>query len=175
MFNSVKSIALATGVSLAALSSAAFADDNVAFSAIDVSSSIDAAQDANAMEYYPQITEDLKAAVAARVLGSDDASDPTINIDIRKISLDGDTMLSDSQEFNEIEGVVDITSPNESIGARSFPVNVAAYSVDQVVPEGYVAVAPTEGVFYEVMINGFADEVAEQVGNLNTAGSGVSK
>jgi len=25
------------------------------------------------------------------------------------------------------------------------------------------------------MINGFADEVAEQVGNLNTAGSGVSK
>ena len=89
--------------------------------------------------------------------------------------LDGDTMLSDSQEFNEIEGVVDITSPNESIGARSFPVNVAAYSVDQVVPEGYVAVAPTEGVFYEVMINGFADEVAKQVGNLNTAGSGVSK
>jgi hypothetical protein len=36
-------------------------------------------------------------------------------------------------------------------------------------------VSPTEGVFYEVMINGFADEVAEQVGNLNTAGSGVSK
>ncbi len=47
MFNSVKSIALATGVSLAALSSAAFADEKVAFSAIDVSSSIDAAQDAN--------------------------------------------------------------------------------------------------------------------------------
>ena len=57
MFNSVKSIALATGVSLAALSSAAFADEKVAFSAIDVSSSINAAQDANAMEYYPQIDE----------------------------------------------------------------------------------------------------------------------
>ncbi|MGY9038664.1 hypothetical protein [Sulfitobacter sp. BSw21498] len=175
MFNSVKTIALATGVSLAALSSAAFADEPVSFSAIDVDTSISAAQDANAMEYYPQITEDLKAAVAARVLGSDDASDPTIKIDVRKVSLDGATMLNDGQEFNELEGVVNISSPDESIAARSFPVNIAAYAVDQVVPEGYVAVAPSEGVFYDVMINGFADEVAKQVGNLNTAGSGVSK
>lgn len=175
MYNTLKSIALATSVSLAALTSSAYAAEPVAFSAIDVESSIDAAQDANAMSMYPEITTDLKAAVAALVAGSDDAGDPTIRIDIRKISLDGDTMLADTKEFNEIEGVVSITDDNGQIGAQSFPVMVAAYSAEQVIPEGYVAINPSPDDFYRAMIDGFAKVVADQVEELNTAGAARKK
>lgn len=175
MFNTVKSIAFATSVSVAALSSAAFAAEPVAFSEVNVEASIDAAQDANALMMYPEIVTDLQAAVRTRIVGSADAGDPTIRIDIRKISLDGDTMLPDNKEFNEIEGVVAITDDNGEIGAQSFAVKVAAYPAEQIVPEGYIAVAPSEADFYAAMINGFADVVAQQVDGLNTAGGEVSK
>ncbi len=175
MFITVKSIALATGISLFALSSAAFADETIAFSEIDVELSISAAQDANAMTVYPQITADLQAAISDRVMGSDDASKPTIRVDIRKISLNGNTMLDNTKTFNEIEGVVSISDENGSIGAQSFPVNVIATAPTQAVPEGYIAVPPSDADFYVVMINSFADVVAENVANLNTSGEGRDK
>jgi hypothetical protein len=170
MFNSVKSIALATSVSLAALTTAAYAAEPVAFSNVDVEASMSAAENSNALDAFPEIVTDLQTAIASRIQTSDDAADPTISIDVRKIALNGNPMLTDDNAFNQMEGVVSITDTNNDVGAQSFAVNVSASTPDQVIPEGYVAIAPSEGDFYAAMIDGFADVVAEQAANLYTDG-----
>ena len=173
MLNNFKTFALAAGVSTMALAGAAFADDDIRVSAIDVETSVAAAADGNALQFYPDLAEDIRAEVAERVPMSSDDSDPQIKIDIRKIALNGATMLPDSMEFNQLEGVVDITSPTGDSAGLSFPVNIAAQSGDGIVPEGYVTVQPSETEFYVAMVSSFADVVAEGLGNVNTAGSPV--
>jgi hypothetical protein len=163
MFNSVKSILLATSVSIAALSTAAYANEEIAFSEIKVEAVLDAAENTNALEVFPEIVTDLEQAIASRVKTGSDAGLPTIKIDVRQISLNGNPMLTSIEGFNEISGVVAISDDNNSIGAQSFAVNVAAYPAEQVIPEGYVVVAPSEEDFYNAMILGFADVVVQQV------------
>ncbi len=160
MLTNMKNIALAAGVSVIALSGSAFADDKIMVSKIDVESSVAAAADSNAMDFYPDLEEDLRAEVAERV-------------PIRKISLNGATMLPDSKEFNELEGVVDITSPTGDNAGLSFPVMISAYSGDEIAPEGYVNVQPSDTEFYVALVSTFADVVAEGLANVNTAGSPV--
>jgi hypothetical protein len=172
---SFKSVAFAAGVSLAALSSAAFAQDELVFSDVNVEASMEAAQNGNAMQVFPEITTDLMTAISSRVPGSDDAADPTIRIDIRKISLNGNPMLTGSNEFNEIEGVVAISGKGGNTPGYSFPVNISAYAADIAVPEGYVAVAPSQDDFYVSMINAFADVVAQQALDFNTGLAGGKK
>ncbi|MFG6561041.1 MULTISPECIES: hypothetical protein [unclassified Sulfitobacter] len=172
MLTNIKNIALAAGVSAIALSGSAFADNEIMVSKIDVESSV-AAADSNAMDFYPDLEEDLRAEVAERVPLSSDGSDPQIKIDIRKISLNGATMLPDSKEFNELEGVVDITSPTGDNAGLSFPVMISAYSGDEIAPEGYVNVQPSDTEFYVALVSTFADVVAEGLANVNTAGSPV--
>ncbi|UOA31602.1 hypothetical protein DSM110093_01372 [Sulfitobacter sp. DSM 110093] len=173
MFTNMKNIALAAGVSAIALSGSAFADEKIMVSAIDVESSVSASTEANAMDFYPDLEEDLRAEVAERVPMSSDAADPQIKIDIRKIALNGSTMLPDSKEFNQLEGVVDITSPNGDNAGLSFPVMISAYAGDEIAPEGYVNVQPSETEFYVAMVSTFADVVAEGLANVNTAGDPI--
>ncbi len=175
MFTSAKSIALATTLSVTALSCAAYAADPIAFSNVNVEASMSAVESNNALKVFPEIVTDLRNAVSERVMASDDDSDPTIRIDVRKISLNGNPMLTGSNEFNEIEGVVDITDDSNTIGSQSFAVNVAAYAADIAVPEGYVTVSPSEEEFYVAMISGFADVVAAQVEEINTAAANRDK
>ena len=173
MFTNVKNIALAAGVSAIALGGSAFADEKIMVSKIDVESSVAASAESNAMSFYPDLEEDLRAEVAQRVPLSSDGADPQIKIDIRKIALNGATMLPESKEFNQLEGVVDITSPTGESAGLSFPVMVSAYSGDQIAPEGYVNIQPTETEFYVALVSTFADVVAEGLANVNTAGSPV--
>lgn len=171
MFTTMKKTALAASVSLIALSGAAFAQDEMfKVSVIDVEASMSAAEGSNAMALFPDITTDIQAAVASRVTTSDDAGDPEIRIDIRKVALNGAAVLPDTKEFNELEGVVSITAPEGTDGSYTFPINIAAYTGDQIIPEGYVAVAPSDQDFYEAMVNSFADSVAEGLTKLNPSG-----
>lgn len=160
MFNALKRTALVASVSLTALSGAAFAEQP-AVSRIDVDSTLDAAQGSNAMMLYPEITTDLQTAIAEKVETSDDAGDPTIRVEITRVSLDGATMLPDSREFNELEGTVVYSDDNGEISAATFPVQVAAYTDDRAAPEGYVLMAPSDEDFYIAMLTTFADTVAE--------------
>ncbi|MEM5519223.1 hypothetical protein [Sulfitobacter sp. AS59] len=167
MLNSVKRIALATTVSLAALSTAAVASEDIIFSEINVTAVMGAAENANALDVFPEIVTDLEQAIATRVSTGSDASLPTIKIDIRQISLNGNPMLTSLEGFNEISGIVAITDDNNSIGAQSFAVNIAAYPADQIVPEGFVAVPPSQDDFYDAMIEGFADTVAQRINTIH--------
>ncbi|MBQ0806162.1 MAG: hypothetical protein KBT65_15070 [Sulfitobacter sp.] len=163
MFNSVKSIVLATSVSLAAMSAAAFANEEIIFSEVTVEAGLEAAEDTNALEVFPEIATDLQQAISTRVKFGSDASLPTIKVDLRSVSLNGNPMLTPIEGFNEIAGVVVISDDNNSIGSQSFPVNVAAYPAEQVIPEGFIGVQPSEEDFYNAMILGFADVIVRQL------------
>ncbi len=97
MFNSVKRIALATSVSIAALSTPAFASEEIVFSEIDVTAVMGAAENANALDVFPEIVTDLEQAIASRVQTGSDASLPTTKIDIRQTSLNANPMLTSLQ------------------------------------------------------------------------------
>ena len=173
MLTTIKKLALAAGVSTIALTSAAQAQDELRISEIAVESSVAAAADSNGLEFYPDLAEDIRAEVAERVALSSDGADPQIRIDLRKIALNGATMLPESKEFNQLEGVVDITSPTGENAGYSFPVKVTAESGDGIVPEGYVTVPPSDQEFYVALVSTFADIVAEGLKNVNTAGGKV--
>ncbi|GLT09807.1 hypothetical protein ACFQFQ_11085 [Sulfitobacter porphyrae] len=176
MFNNLKKLGLAAGVSLLALTSYANAADLPPISSIDVGTTYAAATDANAAEKFPDITTDLQEAIAKRVPTSSDAADSRIRVELRKVSLNGNTMLNDAGEFNELEGVVSIESDDgSSTGSRSFPVSIAALSADTQAPEGTVLIQPSTDDFYNVMIGAFADRVAEELGNVNTGGDTVTR
>ena len=100
IFSTMKKLTLATTVSLMALSGAVAAKEMPLVSEIDVSASYNAAQDTNAQEMFPEITSDIALAIADLVPQSDDGADPIIKVDIRKVALNGDTVLPDSKEFN---------------------------------------------------------------------------
>ncbi len=174
MFDITKKVTLAAAVSLMALSTASFAAEPPTLSEINVSASYNAAEDSNAAELFPSITDDVQAAIAKLVPMSDSAADPSLRVDIRKVALDGDTMLPDSAEFNEIEGVVSFQT-NTGDAGKSFPVNIKAVMDETMVPEGYVAVPPSLDDFYRAMVDGFAMKVAQEIGSVDENGVTISR
>ncbi|THH38376.1 hypothetical protein E4Z66_02050 [Aliishimia ponticola] len=174
MFTRLKLFALAASVSAGALVQQADATEGLKFSEIDVEASYSAASDSNALKMFPDIENDVQKAIAQRVATSDNANDPEISVDIRKIALDGDTYLPDSAEFNEIEGVVNITAPNGATGGRSFPISIAARSGDEAMPAGVIVIPPSDREFYQAMVNAFADGVADGVLKVGTLGDTAS-
>jgi hypothetical protein len=173
MFAPLKTILFAAGVSTLALSTNVFASEEVRISKIDVESSVASTAKSNALTFYPDLEEDLRSEIAQRVPLSSDDADPQIRVDIRKIALNGSMMLPESKEFNELEGVVDITSPTGESAGLSFAVNISAYSGNATAPEGYVNVPPSETDFYVAMVSTFADVVAKGLTNVNTSGNKI--
>ena len=171
MLNTMKKITLATAVSVMALSAPLTAREMPLASEIDVSASYEAAQDTNAQELFPGITDDIRVAIADLVPQSNDGADPIIRVDIRKIALDGDTVLPDSAEFNELEGVVSIETESGN-GGQSFPIAIKAAAADGAVPAGYTVINPSLDDFYGAMVAAFAATVAEEFSELNLAGGG---
>ncbi len=157
------------------LAGTALMADDLKLSSIDVEASYAAAADSNAEALYPQITEDLRRAIAQRVSTSDDAADPALRVDIRRISLDGDTILPDSAEFNELEGVVSVNDKSGEIDGRSFPVAITARADAATLPEGWIQIAPGADDFYDAMVTAFADNVAASLENVNTSGNAVNR
>lgn len=161
MFTTLKKSALAVTVSVATIAALPAFAEKPAVSDIAVVTNLDAAQDSNALALNPQIETDLAQAIASRIETSEDAGDPTIRIELTRISLDGATMLPETAEFNELEGLVIFEDSNNAIPSQNFPVRVAAYTDDRVAPEGYVLMAPGQEDFYQALLTTFADTVAD--------------
>lgn len=175
MFDHTKKLLLAGGVSLIALTGAAHAEDMPSVSEIDVSTSYEAAEDTNAQAVFPEISDDLRAEIAKRIPTSSDAGDPRIDVEVRKIALNGNMMIPETGEFNQLEGVVYIASDDADVDSRSFPVRISALPGEQTAPEGVTLIQPTTGDYYTVMISAFADRVAEELAKANTAGNSVNR
>ena len=128
--------------------------------------------DSNAKDYYPDISDDLLVAITDKMSLTDDPLGYVVNVNLQSVSLDGDTALPDSREFNTMEGVVSFISPQTDAPAEGYPIKVIAMSGDSQVPEGFIAVDPSVGDFYRAMVDGFANAVVEKMPEyLRDAGS----
>lgn len=170
MLNVIKKTALAATVSTFALASVAAAVETPPVAEVKVEVSAEAAQDSNAARVYDTITTDLAQAISEQVtLGTgSDAYD--IKVDIRNVALDGDTLLPNDAEFNQLEGVVVLQGPNPATGNETFPVRISAMTGEQVVPAGFIEIKPGTDDFYNAMIVSFAENVAEQLSGVYTGG-----
>ena len=121
------------------------------------------AQDPNAARYYPEIAGDLTAAIFERISLDDDPGGYVVKVSLASLSLDGDTALPDSGEFNRMEGVVAISSPLTDSPSYSYPVQIVAATADAAIPDGYVAINPSSGDFYNAMVQGFAEVVQQKL------------
>ncbi|MCR8827304.1 hypothetical protein [Pseudosulfitobacter koreensis] len=118
--------------------------------------------DANALQYYPQIEEDIARMIAERIDITGDAGDPVIKVEIKGVMLDGDSILPDSAEFNELYGSINYTDDNREINAETIPVYIKAMTAET--PEdGVIYIAPGRDDFYEAMITALVDKVVENV------------
>ncbi|MBK0328592.1 hypothetical protein I5535_14980 [Rhodobacteraceae bacterium F11138] len=124
---------------------------------------IESTQDANVLDYYPQMQADLEAAIRERVPVADDPAGYVVDVILQDVSLNGDSMLPSSMEFNQMEGVVTITSPATNATPQTVPINLRAMAADGTAPEGFIVVPPSEADFYRALIASFADAVADEL------------
>lgn len=139
------------------------AAEEATFKDVTVDIAIDAATGANALTYYPEIEADLERHIIAQLPVSDDPNGYSVNVTLHSMSLDGDTILPDSREFNRLEGVALVTSPLTNATPHSIPIRISAETEKTALPEGFVVIAPSTDDFYDAMLAGFAHSVGRDV------------
>ncbi|MFX0544212.1 hypothetical protein ACEWPL_001530 [Roseovarius sp. S1116L3] len=167
--------AICTGLALGAGPLAAM---EKTLSGVEVIVDLSAFDDSNALNYWPTLEDDLERAIAEQVNLDDGADAPRISVEINKVAIDGDTVLPDSGEFNQIEGTVttraginETTStsseaaetPDAVIG--SYPLQMTAVTGDKSAPEGWIVISPSQGDFYNALIGAYAMSVVERIGD----------
>jgi hypothetical protein len=160
MFSNTKNLVMTTAIGVALVATTASAMDLQDVSEINVTASYSAAEGTNAQALFPEIATDIQLAIAKLVPVSTNANDPVIRADIRKVALNGDTILPDSLEFNQLEGIVAIETSNGA-DSRTFPIRIQAKTADTVAPEGYTLASPSVEDFYNAMVAQFAINVDE--------------
>ena len=169
-------LSAAAAATLAFTAPTAVQAQDVTLSRVDVQTDLSAYADSNASQFWPSLEADLGRAIASLVTIDETAEAPAIRVEINKIAISGNTVLPASGEFNEMEGTIavfrgleeDVTSgspedatPNEI--ERSVPIKVSAVTGEMIVPEGYIAVPPSDDDFYAAMIGGFALETVDRL------------
>lgn len=142
---------------------------------LEVVVDLSAFSDSNALNYWPDLEKDLSAALSERAKVDPVSEAPRIRVEITKISVDGDTLLSESGEFNRMEGTVVVYESLNADGStvkqtsgdaplNSFPVRMSAQTADTPLEEGWsVYVPPSKDEFYDVLVDTYADTVLERV------------
>lgn len=139
-----------------AASTVAFAQEQNTIDEVEVKADLGDVNKSNALDYWPSIEEDLEAAIKASAgpLVSNEGYDVTVQL--KEISLSGSKLLSDSGEFNRIDGWV-YFRPEEG-GAAENQHNIIIDAKTGDVPTGAIAViVPGKPEFYNAMLVGFAD------------------
>ncbi|MDW4497722.1 hypothetical protein R5H30_07005 [Sulfitobacter sp. D35] len=151
---------IAAATSVFALTGWAHAD-TPQVSEVEIDTSFLSAEGMNVMDFYPGLADDLEARIRAQVAPSDDPTGPTLRVDVREISLDGETMLPDSMEFNKLEGVMSYSGGEGE--AVTVPVSVSAQSGEVAATEGVIVVQPSEADFYNAMMDVFVGAVVDAI------------
>lgn len=159
----------------ATVATGAMAAQDVSLNDVEVKAELSDFKDSNALKYWPDIERDLQQAIIERVELSGKAEDPRVEVEISKISVDGDTILPDSGEFNQLEGVVKIYEGEDAVSVQgknnqesnlpvsSSPLRLSAIAPSGEPPEGWVMVPPSQDDFYNAMVQAFAAEVVEDI------------
>lgn len=169
----LQTTALCTAMALIAAGPLAAMEKTV--SGVAVKANLTAYEDNNVLKFWPTMEEDITTAIASQVTVDDRADAPRISVEINKVAIDGKTSLSGSGEFNQLEGTVTTHAGNNNVDAvskgqtqdaliGSYALRMSAVSGEQVVPEGWVTVAPSQDDFYNALINAYATAIVERIG-----------
>lgn len=159
-------IALAAAGPLAALEKT--------LSAVNVKSNLSSYENNNVLKFWPTLDEDLAMPIASKLTIDNKSDAPRISVEINKVSVDGDTALPDSGEFNTLEGTVTThAGVSESVaGAQdeatdaqtgSYPLRLTAISGEHDMSGDWLVVAPSQDDFYNAMIDAYAAAIVERV------------
>ena len=166
--------ALFTGMTLASVGPVLAMDKTL--SGLDVKVDLSAYADNNVLKYWPTLEADLATAIASKVTLNDTADAPRIAVEINKVAIDGDTILPDTGEFNQLEGTVStfeglndavatnadsLENPDEQIG--SYALQMTAVTGDAPAPEGWVTIEPSQDDFYAALVDAYATTVVERL------------
>lgn len=143
-------------------------------SGVEVKSDLSSYEDNNVLKFWPTLDEDLATSIASK-LNIDEKSDaPRISVEINKVSIDGDTVLPDSGEFNTLEGTVTThTGASETVSGSQdeatdvqtggYPLRMTAISGEHDLSDDWVTVAPSQDNFYTALIDAYAAAIVERV------------
>ncbi len=157
--------AFAIGGTLAVVTgSAAFAQDEVLIAEADVKVELDDVN-ANALQYYPNIEQDLEAKLAEKIQPhhSDDGYDVTVSLS--EISVDGSVLLGNEGEFNTLKGWVYIREQGNPDPVESVGLSLTAVT-GEVDPAADIVIAPSQNAFYDALLDRFAERTVEEVQGL---------
>lgn len=170
MINSAKLTAKRT-VLFSLLASASLAATPLMAAPLDISSvEVEAnleAVDANALDRWPDIAEDLTLMISAGLNDQMDVNgDYDVRVDVTEISNMGATFLSDEGEFNTLEGWVYIDGPDSDEALKKMHVMLKAEELDGVTAINATMVPPDRAAFYDALVMGFATQVVSEVSEL---------
>lgn len=154
------------GLAAAAVGTAAFAQDLPQIAKSDVRVELSDVN-ANALQYWPDIEEDLEAALSREILPyyNADGSGYEIVINVSEISIDGSALLGNEGEFNTLEGWVYIREPGNDQPVEDFGLTMTA-KTGAVAPGTRVVIAPSDTDFYEALLQRFANRAVDAVEEL---------
>lgn len=154
----------AASASLAA-TGVVFAQD-AKVSEVAVAAELEDMQNANALQFWPNIEKDLAAVISDAA--KDKISDEGYEIDVRikEISMSGSTVLSGEGEFNHLEGWVYFREPGNPVPVEQEAVVVDAYTGD-IDPGAAIVILPGVPDFYAGLLHGFSKGTMDQLALLD--------
>jgi hypothetical protein len=158
-------ILAAAGLALCASVPALAQQPLATISEVDVSVKFDAV-DANALDHWPEIGQDLTSAILAAAAPQIDDSGLSVAIVLTEVSLGGAPTLADDGTFNHLAGWVYVRDDPGAPPIKSTQIILDATAfVPGVVPGGEAVIytIPGRPEYYNALVNVFAYRVLEEV------------
>ncbi|MEM9970856.1 MAG: hypothetical protein AAF762_07130 [Pseudomonadota bacterium] len=122
-----------------------------------------AADEANVEEVWPTLGSDLKTVLDDKLALYRDNDGYDVSIRIIDVSLDGSKILTEDDEFNRVEGWVYVRPGDDASDVTPIKVIVDAQTGAVFKnPDGSVQIPGAE-LFYNAMLNGFAEQTREAI------------
>lgn len=169
----MKNLVFGTTAALALLATGAFAQtssttatftDATKVEMIEVSTDIDAIQNAEAARVWSNIDQDLTAAIASRLEGHMGADGADIVIDIDEVSLATSFEQAIGTEDAYLKGDILLRIPGPE-NNQNYTLTVSSMQAQAYYPDGTQIEDITQGsaIYYAAMIDAFADNVVRNL------------
>jgi hypothetical protein len=170
--NLLRTTALCSVFALAAAGSLAAMEKTL--SGVEVKSDLSSYEENNVLKFWPTLDEDLATAISSKLNIDEKADAPRISVEINKVAINGNPVLTDSGEFNQIEGTVTTHQGGNTVSSTtqdetqnaitgSYPLRMQAVSGEPQVSEDWITVAPSQDDFYNALIDAYATRIVERV------------
>ncbi|SEP64423.1 hypothetical protein [Thalassovita taeanensis] len=130
-----------------------------------VTSEIDGIENANAMQYWPEIEGDLESAIEKELTNMVEVNGFIVDVFIQEVRLNDSPVLTDDGRFNYIAGYIDVYEKNENVPHHTLPLILKAYE-DDTPQDGVIYVSPDVEDFYGALLTTFAEKTATYLDEL---------